>query len=244
MSIVEVHREPLFIQGESVSSVGVHETFRWKESHVRVADSRVPIIESATSKHVLDISWLPAAADAYNISADPKDYVITEVPIVTVGVPNRNMDSFPYEEVSRWSHILGRLVYQTFKGKPTYMNHMNKDPRKAKGVNFDASLRKVGNVWKIIVLSGFDRTKDRDLAEAVAKGTRDKFSMGAYVDYTKCSLHDKRNGPPPAKCCRHKKGDTPNGQLRYDKCYGVNYIENSSVEDPADVFAWSPEVWR
>ena len=66
--------------------------------------------------------------------------------------------------------------------------------------------------------------------------------MGAFVDHTRCSLHDRQNGPAPAKCCSSKKSDIVRGVLRYDKCYGVNFIENSSVEDPADVFAWSANV--
>lgn len=242
---IESTRKPLFIRGEAVGSVATHETFKWRQGSSTLRDGKmVQIIESKTSRHRLDISWLKAAADAYNISSDPRDYVISEVPLVTVGIPNRNMDAFPFDEVSRFSHILGCMVYESFRHKPTFLNHDNKDPSKAKGVNFDASLRKVGkNLYKIFVLSGFDRTKDAYLAENIQQGKRDKFSMGAYVDHTKCSVHNRQNGPPPTRCCNYKKGAIVNGILRFDNCYGVNYIENSSVDDPADPFAWSPEVW-
>jgi len=43
---------------------------------------------------VVDVSWLPAAAESYCISADIRDYVIAEVPIVEGDVPNRNMHCF------------------------------------------------------------------------------------------------------------------------------------------------------
>jgi len=237
------NRIPLFVQGETAITGAAHETFRWNVSKTKVGGLYIPYIEGNATSHQVDISWLADCADTYKISADPSDYVLAEVPIVTVDVPNRNMDCFPYQSVSDFSTYLGNIVYKTFIRKPTYLNHANKNPALAKGVNFDAAMKKIGNVWKIIILSGFDRTKDANLAQAIADRKRTKFSMGAFVDYTKCSLHGKQNGPPPASCCRYKKFDVVNGKLRYDLCYGVNFIENSSVDDPADVYADAPEIW-
>jgi len=239
MSSCQVIRKakPSFIKGDSASAVYSFSTNKW--THHKTHKK----IESKTSRKVLDISWLKYASDAYDVSDNPRDYVIAEVPVVTVDIPNRNLDCFVFEEVSRWSPILGRMVYQSFIGKPTFANHDNKDPRKAKGVNFDAVLRKVGRIYKIFVLSGFDRTKDPALADKIHRQILNRFSMGAFVDTALCSVHERPVGPPPAVCCSSQKGDIVNGVLRYDICLGVNYVENSSVEDPADIFAWTPEIW-
>ena len=36
---------------------------------------------------------------------------------------------------------------------------------------------------------------------------------------------------------------TADGKLVYQVCVGVNYIENSSVEDPADITADTEAIW-
>jgi hypothetical protein len=189
----------------------------------------------------IDVSCRPMAAEKLNISADIRDYIINEIPIVTVNVPNRNLDEFPYDEVSGFNEEMGRLVYQTFIGKPTHMDHDNRDPRKAKGVHFDASLQKVSDTqYKIVVLAGWDRTKDRELANSILRRERTGFSMGALVGYTQCSYPGCGATSPNGKiACRHQehgrgKGRILEGQLIYERCYRVNFIETSSVADPAD----------
>ena len=71
----------------------------------------------------LDYSWLKGASETYQISADIKDYILTEVPIVTVDFPNRNLHAFPFDEVSYFDPRFGQFVYKTFTGKPTYADH-------------------------------------------------------------------------------------------------------------------------
>lgn len=207
------------------------------------------VLASKSAKGTVDFSWLKAASEAYNISDDPRDYVLAEMPIVHADVPNRNCDAFPYEEVSRFSTVLGCPVYKSFVGKPSHAEHDNKDPLKAKGVNFDAALVKTANpvgvsLWTIMVLSGFDRTKDRALANAIARGERSAYSMGALVDETRCSICDgvTSNGRA-CRCIGAKKGTIVMGALKYDKCFGVNYIENSSVKTPANPDAVSVDWW-
>jgi len=189
----------------------------------------------------LDVSWLPMAAEQYQISADIRDYIINEIPIVTVGCPNRNLDEFPYDEVTSFNPELGRLVYQTFIGKPTHMDHDNRDPRRAKGVHFDSSIQKTADGrYKIVVLAGWDRTKDRDLANSILRRDRTGFSMGALVSFTQCSYPGCDATSPNGKiACRHQeygrgKGRILEGHLIYERCYRVNFIETSSVADPAD----------
>ena len=210
------------------------------------------VIASATGvSDVVNVAWLNAASETYQISPDPRDYVIAEIPIVTVDFPNRNMQAFPYEEVTYFDPTYGKLIYQTFVGKPTHQDHDNQDPLKAKGIIFDAALKyvKAYNVWKICALAGFCRQKDPALANGVLDGSHNKFSMGALVQDFICTLCG--NLTTNSKLCRCDKAGIAKGQrdssgfLRYLLCIGANYVELSDVGDPADVTADIPmdSVW-
>lgn len=227
--------------GTSVQSVRVFEgnhcnTYREPSGKLRMASA--DILNKTRS---LDISWLPLAAEQYNISGDIRDYVINEIPIVAVDMPNRNMDSFPFEEVSSFNTEIGRVVYQTFIGKPTHKDHDNRDPRKARGVHFDAQLEKIGNsnLYKITVLAGWDRTKDPELVKDILSGARNAYSMGALVGYTQCSYPGcEATSTNGRVACNHLqygkgKGRVVNGHVIYEQCRKCNFIETSSVSDPA-----------
>lgn len=192
---------------------------------------------------MIDYSWLAGASQTYNISPNIEDYVITEVPIVTVDFPNRNLHCFPFSEVSYFDPRFGCFVYQTFRGKPTFADHDNSDPTKAKGIHFDASLRKVPgwNIWKIYVLIGYDRTRDYALARSIEKGDRRGYSMGAWVSYFVNSISGQMmNGNQSPK---YPPGSVYQGRLSYSNCSGIEYFETSSVEGPADVTAESHQLW-
>jgi len=201
----------------------------------------------------IDISWLPIAAETYNISKDIRDYVITEIPIVTVDVPNRNLDAFPFEEVSSFNAEVGRLVYSTFIGKPTFRDHDNRDNRKARGVHFDSSLERVAdNLYKIVVLAGWDRTKDPELVNSILSGQRNQYSMGALVGYTMCSYPGCGETSTSGRiaCTHHQggkgRGKVINGHVIYELCRKCTYIETSVVNDAADPTAigrWV-ESWK
>lgn len=191
----------------------------------------------------LDYSWLKGASETYQISDNIEDFIITEVPIVTVGFPNRNLHAFDFSEVSYFDPRFGQFVYKTFTGKPTYADHANKIFTDAKGVHFDSSLRYVPgwDVWKIYVLLGYDRTKDSSLARQIEKGQRRSYSMGSWVSYFLNSLSGQlSNGSQPLK---YPKGTTHNGMLSYDNCTGCEFFETSSVVGPADVSAESHQLW-
>ncbi len=195
----------------------------------------------------IDVSWLEAAADSYNISGDPRDYVLVDVPIVTVDIPNRNMQSFPFEEVSYFDPLYGKMVYQTFDRKPCHIDHDNKDPLKAKGVIFDAAIQYVPayNVHKIRILTGWDRTKDPQLVDSILRKRRTGYSMGALVENFVCSVCGQIDtNVRQCPCMQRGKGAVmPNGSLVYQQCVGVNFIENSSVDDPADITADTDAIW-
>lgn len=134
----------------------------------------------------IDLSILPAAAEAYNISPNLEDYImVANLPIVTVGIANRNMQAFPLEEVTYFDPHQGRIVYQTFINKPTHIDHCNQDPRQAKGIIPDASLIYVPkyDIWKINLITLWDRTKDYKLVDDIIKKKRTGYSMGAMVNY-------------------------------------------------------------
>lgn len=230
------------------------ELHKWRRTKVE----GVAALEPPKSQRGIPIKldWLPIAAGTYNISSDPRDYVISEVPLVTADVPNRNRDCFPFRQLMSWNRVVGRVTYRTFIGKPTHEDHDNKDPLKAKGANFDASIRRVRTqlskesggglvrVHKVFVLSGFDRTKDRDLARSILRGDRRAYSMGALVDLTLCSVcWQTTSGRRNCRCIGAKKGSVVNGKLKYDVCHGINFIENSSVGVGADHTAISDEWW-
>lgn len=193
--------------------------------------------------NIIDYSWLKGASETYQISNNIKDFCIQEVPIVTVDFPNRNLHSFPFDEVSYFDPRFGQFIYKTFVGKPTFADHNNKNFIEAKGVHFDSSLRYVPgwDVWKIYVLLGYDRTKDTALARQIEKGQRRSYSMGAWVSFFLNSLTGQlSNGSQPLK---YPKGTVHNGKLSYDQCSGVEFFETSSVVGPADVTAESHQIW-
>jgi len=216
----------------------------------------------SVNRRELDIGFLRDASDAYQISADPRDYVFVSLPIVTAGIPNRNMDCFRHQELTRFSPIHGRRVYQTFIGKPTHQNHKNQDPTKAKGIHFDASFRKYNvrpgqlgydaqtepmELWKVRILTGWDRTKDPELVRSILQRERTGYSMGALIDYAVCSLPwcQKVTTPTPCEHVAAGKGRMVRGYICYDNVYGVNFIETSVLdEEPADPDAWETEaIW-
>ncbi len=232
---------PKLVRGGVSRSRHVIEAFR----HQPRGTNLVIAGESLVNSHI-DISWLGAASDTYQISADPRDYVLTDVPIVTVDIPNRNMQAFPYEELAYFDPLYGRMVYSTFVGCPTHIDHQNKDPLKAKGAIFDASMQYIPSydVWKVRILCGWDRTKDPWLADQIVRKRRTCYSMGALVNAFLCSVCGTiDNGQGDCACMRRGKGRVMDGRLVHQVLTGVNFIENSSVDDPADITADTDSIW-
>lgn len=254
---ITASRQPGFVKSDVAAPLAKYEAFRGE--HIKSA-KRLVVAGGMLKGSNIDISWLPAAAETYKISADPDDYVLVDVPIVTPDVPNRNMQEFPFEEVSYFDPMYGKQIYKTFIGKPAHIDHINQDPLKAKGVHFDSSMEYIPayGLYKIRVLTGWDRTKDPYLVNQIISGKRPGFSMGALVQAFVCSIcgaTDTNVNP-----CRHmdqrlgvSKGmlwDTQRDcrvqanevhgmsaeavKLIYQRCVGCNYIEISNVGDPAD----------
>jgi hypothetical protein len=204
------------------------------------------------AKQVVDISWLPAAAEEFHISPDIKDYVIAEVPIVEGNVPNRNMHCFLTSRLAQFLPQYGMPAYRTFVGKPTFLEHDHDDITAAKGVIFDASLKCVNGRWHVYIIKGFCRQKDPQLAEAVFSGKRKGHSMSSWASHFGCSICGHVWDTSYANACDCAKGPIKQrqpdqyrgfGQV-YDGnklCYavvdGMYFIESSSVGDAANYAA-------
>jgi hypothetical protein len=137
-------------------------------------------------------SYLPLASEKYGISPNVKDYVIVPVIILPTDIPNRNSVAFPYEELMKFNVSQGRPNFKTWAGKPTFIEHENADYTKAKGIVFDTYMRPlenaVGNIYKLIALCGFDRSKDSELARQILRGDRKSYSMGAFISQYECAV--------------------------------------------------------
>jgi len=160
----------------------------------------VEAYKNPENRHFLDVQkWLGLASEKYEISASIRDYVIAPVIILPTDIPNRNSVAFPYEELMKFNVSQGRPNFKTWTGKPTFMEHANSDYSKAKGIVFDTYMRPLehaeGNIYKLIALCGFDRTKDTELASQILRGKRKSYSMGAFISQYECSICGDRSRP-------------------------------------------------
>jgi len=156
---------------------------------------------------------------------------------------NDNFDEFPAEELEK--------AYATFKGKPVFVNHVNDDHRRARGVIIDAALHKDANRdgtrdWWVEVLMEVDAVRFPKLAKEILAGNIARTSMGCDVAFSVCSACNNK-ATTPAEYCSHipaSKGmmlyrrtasGHKVGEIIRETCYGLKFFENSLlVEPPAD----------
>jgi hypothetical protein len=171
-------------------------------------------------------------------------------------LPNRNSVGFPYSELTKAHPDAGCLAWQTFINKPTHSDHVNKDYTKAKGIILASSLRPIprsqGNLWKIICLCAFDRSRDPVLVNKILTGERNAYSMGAWTQAFTCSICQAVLGSDNSSC-EHINVNAPkmatlviNGkpQLVYLQARNVLGFETSSVDSPAYLSAVSNNIMR
>lgn len=195
------------------------------------------------------LSWLPFCAKSYNISPNPEDYVLLPTIICPSDIPNRNGVAFPLAELVRWCPELRQQVYKGWKGCPTYTEHQNSDHKQARGVVIDSVMRPVkdfqGNIWKVLGLCAFDRTKYPDVAHRLLTRQTTTVSMGAYVEGYSCGLCGADAGMCTHINLRRPRDfyiDSATGRLVYRKCHGLTPFEVSEVETPAWSVAESPHT--
>lgn len=197
--------------------------------------------------------WLPRAAEHYHISPKLSDYVIVPVPSIVSELPNTNGDSVSREELMRFKPDYGQLAYKTWVGKPTFIEHQNKDITKARGVILDVFLRRLppnfsGGHVKVIKLLAFDRTKDPELVQAILTRKFNTYSLGMYYRQYQCSICGTTVTQNNTRFCDHtnlrrKTYMRPDGELAYRKCQDIIGFETSAVADPAYSIATSDIVF-
>lgn len=197
---------------------------------------------TATVQTVLDRAGFEKTAAQKIVEYDP-EYVYVVVRALSADRPNSNGDCFPHEELIRLDPILQRPVYASFIGKGVYINHQHTDdPRYAKGIILDSRYVQGNKDDKYVeLLLGIDSKKDPVFARDVSRGLINKFSMGASVQFTKCSVCNNEARRKEEFCehiAKHKMREVTaedgSRKLAYENCYGVTYNEISAVADPAD----------
>lgn len=195
--------------------------------------------------------WLPKAAIPYQLSADIRDYVIVPVPSIITSLPNTNGDSASFAELTRFMPEFGQMSYRTWVGKPTYIEHDNKDILKSKGVILDTYLRplpRFKNFAKLVKLLSFDRTKDPELVRNILSRKVSTYSMGMYYSSYTCPICGARVGKGIGSPCVHTRPRRPtyrmlDGRLAYRQCEQLIGFETSVVVDPAYIVAQSDVIW-
>ncbi len=193
------------------------------------------------------LNWLPFCAKEYKTSPDPRDYVLMPTIICPSDIPNRNGVGFPLHELVRWDPEAHQQVYKGWKGCPTFSEHDNMDNNKSRGMVVDSVMRKVngfeGNIYKVLGLAAFDRTKYPEVASRLLNRDTTTVSMGALVTSYSCGLCGAAAGH-----CGHINLKRPrdfyldpvSGGLVYRKCHGISAFELSEVQVPAWAVAESP----
>ena len=226
---------------QSQSTIEMHKVI--KEGKLETLSNNIDEHEQVQGALLDAKNWLPFAAEKYCISPKLEDYVLLNTIAMFSDLPNRNNVAFPFKELSAFNTDIGMLAYKGWKGMPSYCEHQNKDYTKAKGVIFDAVMRPLhgykGNLWKVILLTGFDRNKDPMLVNDILTHKRPSTSMGAYCEDYNCSIC---GASLKAGGCEHLiKGDPTykiiNGKFACWNTKNIKAFENSSVASPAYLMA-------
>lgn len=204
-----------------------------------------------TFRNVIDShEWLPFAAEKLKISSKLSDYVIVPTSIMPTELPNRNGVGFPFEELTAFNHEHGKIAYKTWQAKSCFQEHKNNVVEESKGVILDAAMRPLsrfeGNIWQVILLNSFDRTKDAHLANSILKKEATGYSMGAWVRDYECSICATSLKETNGKGCQHVNKKKPefaifDGKLAYYRAIDPVGFECSSVAVPAYVQAVNPD---
>lgn len=161
---------------------------------------------------------------------------------------NDNWDGFPAEQIADTRPGYG---WQTFLGKPAFVNHHNANHRKMRGVIVDAVLHEHRNpdgspdTW-VEGLHEIDGLTYPKLARAILAKKIERTSMGVDVDYSICSACGNK-AVDTFSYCQHIPGQKGRkffasgqpGRYIYEVCHGLKFFENSLlVEPPADPTAY------
>lgn len=172
-------------------------------------------------------------------------YVYTVVRAISARI-NQNFDGWPSDEL--------KLGYQTFLGKPVFVNHTNEDPQTARGVVVAARYVENGNDKYVECVQEIDAKRYPKVAHEIITGGLDSVSMGAEAGFTICSYCNNRAVDEYDLCdhVKYHKGSTLRRHNRktgkvedvlvYESCHKLSFFELSYVFDPADETAVASKV--
>ena len=212
-----------------------------KQKNRLVLASDLSLIDSVRDLTQSAKFWLPIASEKLNISANISDYILTPIISMPSDLPNRNGQAFPYKELTSWCTDQGMPAYKTWTGKPLHKDHVNDNPAIAKGVILDVIMRPLkctsGDIWKVIKLGAWDRTRDPVLASDILSGKANCYSMGAHARDFSCSVCSSLMSKGGCEHVQHGKPAFgiygPTKKLAYNNCVDVCGFECSSVTHPA-----------
>lgn len=145
---------------------------------------------------------------------------------------NQNFDAWPSSELKK--------AYRTFVGRPVFVNHVNEDPSRTRGIIRSSRWVSKGDDKYIELLIEVDPHAFPKLASVIEKGWLDGVSMGCTSEFSVCSVCGHHSYSLTDMCphVASMKGSTLNvdgeDQLIYEECHGLSFYEISFVFDPAD----------
>lgn len=238
------------------SDCSIHDDMKPIELYDKVIEGQKHRLVTASDNLTQDLKyaltevrqWLPFAAEQYKISANINDYVCVPVIIMPSELPNKNGIGFPFDQLTKFNPDSGKIAFKTWQTKPCFLEHCNNDYTIAYGTVFDSIMKPMKNVkgdlWKVIALTAWDRTRYSDVVNDILTGKRNSYSMGALTSGFRCSIcgawHDEN--------CGHVVYRKPNfkpigGKVPYLRAMNPSAIEVSSVLHGAYISATSPPEW-
>lgn len=191
----------------------------------------------------LDIDfWLPQAAKVFEVSPKLEDYVVVPNVAFWTGVSNTNGDSVRAVDTIAYRATDGMCMYETFRGKGSYWNHENNTvPELASGLIFDSYLRPVENipnVLKVVLLVGFCRQKNPELAKQILNRQITSYSVGmTYDGYEISTTGDVIQDQNQARFAITRPNQPPfldrNGEMVFRYLINPRGLECSAVPTPA-----------
>lgn len=187
-------------------------------------------------------------SELYNISKDINDYIFLPVPIFITNIPNKNGIAFTEDQITNFYEDIGKYTYQTWIGKPCFVEHDDSDQKASRGMIFDACLRPLSGfsvpLKQCWVLWGLDRTKDPDLTKKILTSEHNYFSMGARAQSFKCSICGQEFRSKPKCHCLDKFPYMKdcNGNIACANAIDIVGTEVSYVSNPAWISAESNSI--
>lgn len=250
-----------FEKTAALDFMGILSNNSWRKSASRFKSDSYFMNKSSSDLSYSLSERLDKVADIYKISRDPSDYLLIPARANSVGRLNANLDGWTWDEIKSFRPVMGCTTYETYKGKPHFVEHNAARPEVARGfildahinADNDASPEVAEDVFRTIgsypskdvfveALVAMDTTKDRDLAAAYKNGHINTFSMGADVEATQCNICNNV-ATTTFQFCAHVRNkfqkreytmEDGTRRLGGELCLGTTFQELSVVSDPAD----------